>query len=162
MSIILALDQIRSSYNVGSLLRSAEGLGITSVISIGITPHMKQIEDTRLPHVITKAEKQISKTALGAESLMHQHFQDETDMLKWSRQNNFYLASLELGENSVDIRNFKKPDHTILLVLGNEVDGVSRNILASSDVILSIPMYGQKESFNVTVSGAIALYELTR
>lgn len=64
---MLVLDNVRSAHNVGALLRTAEGLGVKTVYTCGLTPHPKQVADARLPHVIAAAEQKLAKTALGAE-----------------------------------------------------------------------------------------------
>jgi tRNA G18 (ribose-2'-O)-methylase SpoU len=159
--IVLVLDNIRSTYNVGSLLRTADGLGITEVISIGITPHMRQLHDTRLPHIIERAEREIRKTALGGEILMKNHFENSHDAITYLKNNEYLLASIELADTSQSIKDFVF-SKDIAIILGNEVHGVSPDLLAASSVVLEIPMRGAKESFNVAISGAIAMYELTR
>lgn len=161
-SIILVLDNIRSSYNVGSLLRSADGFGVSSVLTVGITPHVEQSNDTRLPHVIHKTTKQIEKTALGGEHLLSHHFQNQNDTLTFLRQNNFQIISIEQDEKGVSLTDLNQLESNSALVLGNEIDGVSKEFLDASEMILEIPMVGVKESFNVSVSGAIAMFYISQ
>jgi tRNA G18 (ribose-2'-O)-methylase SpoU len=161
-TVTLVLDNLRSTYNVGSLLRSADGFGVTSVITTGITPHMKQQQEDRLPHVVTKATKQISKTALGGEHLLAEHFISTIDAIQYLRKNNYHIVSLEQHPSkSIPLPNFSDMSKPIALVLGNEIDGVSDLFLEASTYIIEIPMMGIKESFNVAVSGSIALYHLS-
>lgn len=160
MRIVLVLDNIRSAHNVGSLLRSADGFGVGKVVSIGITPHMEQVDDPRLPHIIQTAEQRISKTALGAQHLMRQHFATTEDFLSWQSNQKSQLVSLELDDRAVNVGSFE-PSSDISLILGNELDGVSSALLKKSDEVIQIPMHGQKESLNVSISGAVALYVLS-
>lgn len=157
--MILLLDNIRSAQNVGAIARTADAMGLKTIYTLGMTPHMKQVSDDRLPHVITTAEKRIAKTALGAESLLKKHFPTFEDFQ--AAYPNYQIVSVEQSASSVPI--YKCPPLTpqTALVLGHEVDGVSDAILAASSLIVEIPMHGSKESLNVSAAAAIALYALT-
>lgn len=160
-SIVLVLHNIRSSHNVGSLLRSADGFGVATVYCSGFTPYPEIQNDPRLPHLREKMTKQISKTALGAEKTLSiatiPNLGEVCDKLK---DDGFTIAAVEQTSNATPLPDYKPPKK-LALVLGNEVDGLSKEELAFCDVCLEIPMHGQKESFNVSVAGAIALYQIT-
>ena len=158
MKLIIALDNIRSLHNVGSIARSAYGFEVDEIVTIGITPHMKQANDDRLPHVYEKAEKAISKTALGGEVLLTEHFSDSDGFLNWLKHNEYAAVSLELTDSASDVRDFSPTSDTVL-VLGNEVDGVSQEILDASQHI-QIPISERKESYNVSNAAAIAMYAI--
>lgn len=160
--IHLILDNIRSSYNVGSLLRSADGFGVTTVNTIGITPHMRVPGDDRLPHVIERAEREIKKTALGAESLLTHHFETARAAVDAFDSNEILLISIELTKDSTPLPTFTAPQaKSIGIILGHEITGVSDEMLDASLQILHIPMRGKKQSYNVAVAGAVAMYALT-
>lgn len=135
--IILILDNLRSTYNVGSLARTCDGLGIGTIYTLGITPHMRQPNDERLPHVITKAEKAISKTALGAETLLKTHYETFKSLLPYI--GDYKIASIEQSNVSVTLDSYQ-PEGKIALVLGNEIDGVQPEILKRSDAILELSL----------------------
>lgn len=163
--ITLLLHNIRSTHNVGSLFRTAEGLGVAKIILSGYTPYpdlsLVGLHDPRLPHIAEKLTAQIHKTALGAESMVP--FIYVEDVREWLDDNaageKLPLVALEQSERSVMLPDFQPPEKLALL-LGEEVHGVNEDLLACCDHIVEIPMFGQKESFNVSVAGGIALYEL--
>lgn len=157
--IIVIAHNIRSAHNVGSLLRTAEGLGVTEVILSGYTPFPPLVsDDPRLPHEQQKVAKLIQKTALGAE--ITQHWQRKTDIfavLSDLKQQGYTIAALEQAENAISLPDFVTPDK-LAIVLGREVEGVETEILHACDVTIEIPMFGKKESFNVVQAAAMMLY----
>ncbi len=157
-SLILIAHNLRSCHNVGSLLRTAEGLGVSKVWLTGYTPYPLQTEDTRLPHIAIKTDKQIHKTALGAEHQIEwQYHEDISYVLETLRANSYDIAAVEQSESSISLPDYHVPQRLALLV-GREVEGVEPEILASVDTVLEIPMFGEKESFNVVQAAAMALY----
>ncbi|PIZ00548.1 RNA methyltransferase [bacterium (Candidatus Howlettbacteria) CG_4_10_14_0_8_um_filter_40_9] len=140
------LDNIRSAENVGSILRTAESLGIDRVFLVGITPDL--------------SHPKVKKTSLGAEDNLDIVYEkDSVTLAEKLKKENFETVSLEICEGSMDIEDFVfKKD--ICLFLGNEVSGVAKEILDISDCIIKIPMAGKKESLNVAVSFGIAAYAL--
>lgn len=158
--LILIAHNLRSAHNVGSLLRTAEGLGIDKVYLTGYTPYPLHANDERLPHLATKIDKQISKTALGAETSQSWQHLDEVDgLIEKLKQDGCSLAALEQTPDATKLTDFKS-DGKIALIVGREVEGVEPEILAACDKILEIPMFGSKESFNVAQAAAMALYHL--
>lgn len=153
--ITLILHNIRSTHNVGSIFRTAEGFGVKKIILSGYTPYPLTPNDPRLPHISEKLTGQIHKTALGAENLVDfEYFESIED---WLNANQLPIITLEQSENSVLLQDFTPPDKFALL-LGEEVNGIEPKLLARSNSIVEIPMFGQKESFNVSVACGIALY----
>ncbi len=158
--IILVLDNIRSTHNVGSILRSADGFGVSKVYLCGITPYPKLMSDTRLPYLAEKIDKQIAKTALGAEKSMNIEYSESTlAVLDELKNSGYEVAALEQSSKSISLRDFE-PKMNLALIVGNEVEGVAQAVLDLCDTHLEIPMCGKKESFNVSVATAIALYQL--
>lgn len=167
MKLYLVLHNIRSVYNVGAILRTAEGLGVDKVIFSGYTP---RYEDVRtLPHLRVKLNRQIEKSALGAEKLVTQKSVD--DLARWlqnQRTDGWVTVGLENNlapeEESRKIvlgtEQAEKLGEQVILVLGEEVDGIPFEIRAACEYFLEIPMCGQKESFNVSVAAGIALWGL--
>jgi tRNA G18 (ribose-2'-O)-methylase SpoU len=156
--IILIAHNLRSCHNVGSLLRTADGLGVKKVILCGYTPYPAGTADRRLPHESAKITRQIHKTALGAEDMVPWSHADGIFSVIRSLQDQGYLVcALEQGAGSTPLPSFKPP-HKLAVILGREVEGVEPEVLAATDMLLEIPMSGQKESFNVVQAAAMALY----
>jgi len=156
--ITLIAHNIRSSHNVGAIFRTAEGFGVERIILSGYTPYPTQVNDTRLPHISRKLTEQIHKTALGAESLVP--FDHVENIKSWLTDRNIPLVALEQAETSISIREYAPPEQFALL-LGEEVHGIEADLLNQCEAIVEIPMYGHKESFNVSVATGIALYALS-
>lgn len=157
-SLVLIAHNLRSCHNVGSLLRTAEGLGVAKVWLTGYTPYPVRDGDTRMPHLSAKLHKQITKTALGAEaSQPWAHADDVFSVLEALRKDGFTIAAIEQAEHATALPDFAPPQK-IALIVGREVEGVEPEILQICDRILEIPMFGQKESFNVVQAAAMGLY----
>jgi tRNA G18 (ribose-2'-O)-methylase SpoU len=158
--IAVILSDIRSTYNVGSILRSADCFGISHVFYAGITPYPLMKNDNRLPHLAGKLTRAIHKTALGAENNLESSVYKSTpDAIRFARAKGYKIACLEQSDKSISLSGYPPPSK-LAIILGNEVAGLSIQTLESSDVILEIPMLGKKESLNVSVAASIALYVL--
>ena len=150
--MILLLDNIRSSENVGSLFRTADAFGISEILLIGITP--TPIDRFGRPN------PKVAKTALGAEkTITWQRVATAEEAVLCVRKQKIPLYVLEQDVKAIPLAKQKEKDFA--LVLGNEVSGVSDYFLQQADVIFEIPMQGEKESLNVSVAGGIALYAFT-
>lgn len=159
--IVCIAHNLRSTHNVGSLLRTCEGLGTQQVILSGYTPYPETSNDARLPHERAKIAKQINKTALGAEnSISWQHHSDIRTVLNTLKQDGYVLAALEQTSSSRSLPDFIPPQK-LAIVLGREVEGIEAEVLELCDLSLEIPMYGTKESYNVVQAAAMALYHCT-
>ena len=173
--IVVIAHNIRSTFNVGSIFRTCEGFGVERLILSGYTPYPDLAlsreapscayidgevcqNDRRLPHIREKITKQIHKTALGAEGLVPFAFYDNIN--DWLKENEYNeklpVVALEQAPSSIMLPDFRPPEKLALL-LGEEVNGINPELL---DQTSAIPMFGQKESFNVSVAAGIALYEL--
>lgn len=159
------LHNIRSTYNVGAILRTAEGFGVKKVILSGYTP---RVNDARvLPHLREKLNHEIHKTALGAEEMLDIYACDdiisEVSKMKddgWmvvGLENNIPEKTYFLGSEELSERLSQK----IVLILGEEVNGIDYSLYDIIDLFAEIPMKGKKESFNVSVAAGVALYALT-
>jgi 23S rRNA (guanosine2251-2'-O)-methyltransferase len=156
--LILIAHNLRSTHNVGSILRTAEGLGVTEVYLTGYTPYPETPNDERLPHLARKIQAQIQKTALGAEELVKwQHSEDVTGIIEGFRKQGFVIAAIEQATDSIKLPAYEPPEK-LALIVGREVEGIEPEILETCDLILEIPMFGRKESFNVVQAAAMALY----
>ena len=157
-NIVLIAHNLRSCHNVGSLLRTADGLGVSKVYLTGYTPYPQHDRDIRLPHISAKVTKQIQKTALGAEDTVS--WQQDVHVLKiitQLRNDGYVVAALEQTPKSIDLPSYT-PESKIAIIVGRETYGLEPEIIDVCDVTLEIPMSGKKESFNVVQAAAIALY----
>ncbi len=151
-SKILIIDNVRSAHNVGSLFRTADGAGVSLVVLVGYTPAPVDR--------FGRTQTEIQKTSLGA-----------SDMIPWIKKTDAemgeYLTSLkalgvsvvavEQTSTSISLYEFAVPEQ-VAYILGNEIDGVSKQLLDASDTHVMIPMEGKKESLNVSVAGGIVLF----
>ena len=157
-NIVVIAHNLRSCHNVGSLLRTCEGIKVEKVILSGYTPYPKVENDKRMPHIASKIDKQIKKTALGAESTQRWEKVDEiTPVLNKLGAEGYVICALEQAEDSKPLPEFNVPDK-VACVIGNEVEGLEKEVLKQADYVLEIPMLGTKESFNVVQAAAMALY----
>ncbi len=148
VEICVILNNIRSRENVGSIFRTVDAAGASKIYLCGITP--------------TPPHEKISKTALGAETYVQwEYFKEAWRLLARLRKDGINIVALEQTKESIDLFKFK-PKFPLALVLGNEVKGLSPQILKYCDKKISIPMYGKKESLNVSVAVGIALYQLIK
>ena len=156
------LDNIRSTYNVGAIMRTLDGVGGGEIVCCGITPYPEIPRDTRSPVVRSANTKAIAKTALGAEQTIKvSHAASAFDALVAARDRGEVAVALERHPAAQDVFEFAAPaDADIALVLGGEVDGVDDDVLRICDAIVEIPQYGTKESLNVSVAAGVALYAL--
>lgn len=166
MKLILALDNIRSAYNVGAILRTAEGFGVERVILSGYTPRFN--DERVLPHLREKLNREIHKTALGTEEMLDIYSSgDIFSELMRLKEEGYQILGLE--NNIEDGRLMKINDTSLsdrfsdraVLLLGEEVNGIDNSLYDIIDLFLEIPMRGKKESFNVSVAAGIAMYQLT-
>ena len=157
--IIVIAHNIRSTHNVGAIFRTAEGFGISKILLTGYTPYPTLPADTRLPHISLKLTNQIHKTALGAEAIVPFEYSEALDLAAL-KEAGYRIVALEQADRSIDITTYASPDK-IALLLGEEVEGITDELLAQCDDILEIPMAGKKESFNVSVAAGIAMYQLS-
>ena len=157
--ITLILHNIRSTHNVGSIFRTAEGFGVKEIIISGYTPYPHTPNDSRLPHIAEKLDAQIHKTALGAETMVPFRQFDELETWLDSEGQHTELVALEQSPSSTLLPDFTPP-HSFALLLGEEVHGIPNSLLRRCAHTVEIPMRGQKESFNVSVATGIALYGL--
>lgn len=152
MENVLILQDIRSIYNVGAIFRTADAIGISKIYLCGVTP--APIDR------FGRKRDDLAKTALGAEeSVSWGHVKDIISLIKDLKEKGFQIISLEQSENSIDYKKVSLKDKNAF-ILGEEVNGIPKNILEISDVISEIPMKGEKESLNVSVATGIFLFRL--
>lgn len=142
----VVLNDIRSLYNVGSIFRTSDAVGVEKIWICGITG--------------SPPSSMISKTALGAEEKVPWEYRSNIeDLLKELKQNSFQLVLLEQMEQSVAYDEFI-PKAPVCLIVGNEIEGVSGQILSYCDKAVEIEMVGLKNSLNVAVAFGIMAYQM--
>jgi tRNA G18 (ribose-2'-O)-methylase SpoU len=145
--LVLILDNVRSALNVGSAFRTADAFALHSIALCGIS--------AQPPH------REILKTALGAEqSVDWAYFEDTVSAVKFYKNNGFRICAVEQAEGSIMLQDFVWNEKPISIVFGNEVDGVSDDVLQLSDACIEIPQFGTKHSLNISVSMGIVIWEL--
>lgn len=165
--IVVLAHNIRSTHNVGAILRTCEGFGISRVIFSGYTPFPTFDEENflqtgRLPYLAEKITKQIHKTALGSEKIVpFEISQNISEKINNLKLRGFQVFALEQSQDSIKLPALKLTKKAkIAILLGEEVNGIDEQLLQLCDQHLEIPMFGQKESFNVSVATGIALYKI--
>ena len=159
LDIIVIAHNIRSTHNIGALFRTADGFGVSGLIISGYSPYPTVAHDTRLPHLARRQTAQIHKTALGAETTVPCEYQEVPDFAALKAEG-YTVVGLEQDDRSILLPNYTAPAK-IALLLGEETKGLTDALRSACDILLEIPMHGQKESFNVSVAAGIALYGLT-
>ncbi|MCX6722877.1 MAG: TrmH family RNA methyltransferase [Candidatus Staskawiczbacteria bacterium] len=152
--LYIICDNIRSLENIGSIFRTSDALGVSKIYLCGISgkpPHHK-----------------ISKTALGAEetipfeaTIPFEYYKQIGRLIDKLKKEKVQIVALEQDKRAIEYAKFK-PQFPLALILGNEVKGVSKKILKKCDKIIFLPMSGQKESLNVSVSFGVAGYEINK
>lgn len=150
--LCLALDNIRSTHNVGSIFRTADAIGINKIYLCGVTP--APIDR------FGRDRKDIAKVALGAEkSLAWEAISDIKQLIKTMKKQGYKILALEQDEKAIDYKDLEIEGKN-LLILGEETKGIKKDILDLCDHVVEIPMKGNKESLNVSVATGILLYSL--
>ena len=157
--IIVIAHNIRSTHNIGSIFRTSEGFGVKKIIISGYSPYPSFPGDLRLPHISSKLTNQIHKTALGAETMVPFEYQTEPNLASLKAKG-YTIVGLEQDKRSTILHDYNIPKK-IVLILGEEVNGIDNTLRDVCDELIEIPMVGKKESFNVSVATGIALYALT-
>ncbi len=147
LPVVVVLDNVRSMHNVGSVFRTGDGFSIEKIVLCGIT--------AKPPH------REIEKTALGATlSVEWVHFEQTIDAIAALRKDGYVIIAIEQAKNSTMLNTFTPdPKHKYALVFGNEVDGVSEEVMAKIDECIEIPQFGTKHSFNIVISAGIVLWD---
>lgn len=147
LPVVVVLDQVRSMHNVGSVFRTADGFAIEKVVLCGIT--------AQPPH------REIEKTALGATLAVNWvHYVDTLVAIADLRKEGYTIIAIEQAENSTMLNTFKPvADQKYALIFGNEVNGVSDEVMQEIDACIEIPQFGTKHSFNIVISAGIVLWD---
>jgi len=147
LPVVVVLDNVRSMHNVGSVFRTADGFALEKVVLCGIT--------AQPPH------REIEKTALGAtQSVEWIYYPDTLSAVNALRIEDYEIVAIEQAENSTMLNTFRPdPNKKYALIFGNEVDGVSDEVMAIIDECIEIPQFGTKHSFNIVISAGIVFWD---
>ncbi len=150
--LIIVLDNIRSTFNVGSIFRTADATGCTKIYLCGITP--------------TPENPKMKKTSLGSENTVDwKYYPNTLTALREIKQNSIPIYGVELTKKSKDFQDFQyfeNKTEEIALVFGHEKNGISEPTLDECDNLIYIPMKGSKESLNVAITASILMFEALR
>lgn len=150
----LVLYNIRSSYNVGAIFRTADAVGVDKIFLVGVTPCPLD--------KFKRVNAKISKSALGAEvSVAWEYRKTISPLLKKFKKDEVEVIALEQSPNSIDYKKIKLIG-SWALILGEETKGLEENVLKQCDVVAEIPMAGSKESLNVSVAAGVALFQFIK
>lgn len=146
--LIIVLDNIRSLNNIGSVFRTSDAFLIKKIYLCGITA--------------TPPHKDIHKTALGSTETVDWEYAEHTiDVVKTLQADNVKVCAIEQAENATMLNDFKvEKDQTYALILGNEVKGVSQDVVSKSNYVIEIPQFGTKHSLNISVSCGVVIWDL--
>lgn len=147
LPVVVVLDNVRSMHNVGSIFRTCDGFAVDQVCLCGITglpPH-----------------REIEKTALGAtQSVSWIHYPTALQAVEQLRKEGYAIIAIEQAEKSIMLNDFQaQKDQKYALIFGNEVNGVSDEVMLAIDACIEIPQFGTKHSFNIVVSAGIVLWD---
>lgn len=165
--IVVLAHNIRSTHNIGAILRTSEGFGVAKIIFSGYSPFPtftgENFSETgRLPHLARKIHTQIGKTALDSHEIVpFELSRDISTTIRKLQAQGFTVFALEQTTDSIQLPDLKLPlNAKVALLLGEEVEGIDEELVKICDQALEIPMFGRKESFNVSVATGIALYKI--
>ena len=147
LPVTVVLDNVRSMHNIGSIFRTSDGFAVEQIYLCGIT--------AQPPH------REIEKTALGAtQSVNWTYFETPLQAVKQLKIDGYKIIAIEQAENSIMLNNFTpEANEKYALIFGNEVNGVSDEVMEQIDACIEIPQFGTKHSFNVVVSAGIVLWD---
>jgi 23S rRNA (guanosine2251-2'-O)-methyltransferase len=147
LPVVVVLDNVRSMHNVGSIFRTCDGFAVEQVCLCGIT--------SQPPH------REIEKTALGAtQSVSWVYYADPLQAVEQLRKDGYRIIAIEQAENSIMLNEFGAgKNEKYALIFGNEVNGVSDEVMKVIDACIEIPQFGTKHSFNIVVSAGIILWD---
>lgn len=156
MEMIVILNNVRSNENVGSIFRTCDATGVSKIILVGYTP-------TPVDR-FGRENKGLTKASLGAEKNVEWEKAENLEEAIKELQNyskNFVIVGIEQDKKAIDYRKIKNiKTENLVLVFGNEVEGLSKIDLKLCDVVAELPMLGKKESLNVSVCAGVVLYSL--
>ena len=149
LPVVVVLNSIRSSYNVGSIFRTSDGAMIEKLILCGYTPH--------------PPKKEVLKTALGSQDSVDWEFvENPINAVKEYKKKGYTICALEQTSTNISYADLKRSNLPLCLIVGNEISGVNQELIDLCDLSIEIPQFGIKQSLNVAVAYGIAIFELRK
>jgi 23S rRNA (guanosine2251-2'-O)-methyltransferase len=149
LPVVVVLDNVRSAHNVGSFFRTCDAFALEKLVLTGISA--------------TPPNREINKTAIGStESVKWEYFKTTAEAVNFYKKLGYRTIGVEQTTMSVSLDQYKMNHKKILLIFGNEVNGIDEEILPLLDDCVEIPQYGTKHSLNVAVCGGIVLWEFSK
>lgn len=149
LPVVVVLNSIRSSYNVGSIFRTSDGAMIEKLYLCGYTPH--------------PPKKEVLKTALGSQDSVDWEFvEDPKFVVTELKEKGYTICALEQTDSNISYTEIKKTNLPLCLIVGNEISGVNQDLIDLCDITIEIPQFGIKQSLNVAVAYGIAIFELRK
>lgn len=147
--MVVVLDNVRSLYNVGSVFRSADAFCVSKIFLCGITG--------------TPPHREITKTAIGAEnSVEWEHIPSTKDVSTTLKNKGYLLWGVEQTSQSISLECLQFPNQPVAFIFGNEVDGISDEIIDLCDACIEIPQFGSKHSLNISVAAGVMMWEYAK
>ncbi|MFZ1288578.1 MAG: RNA methyltransferase [Melioribacteraceae bacterium] len=149
LPVVVVLNSIRSSYNVGSIFRTSDGAMIEKLYLCGYTPH--------------PPNKDVLKTALGSqESVKWEFIENAKSVIQNYKLKGYLICALEQTSKNISYSELQKDNLPLCLIVGNEISGVNQELIDLCDISIEIPQFGIKQSLNVAVAYGIAIFELRK
>ena len=150
LPILIVLDNIRSQHNIGSVFRTSDAFRMEGIHLCGIT--------AKPPN------REIHKTALGAtDTVEWTYFENTLQSIEFLKENGYLLYAVEQANHSISLESFEiNVNIKIALIFGNEIDGVSEEVMQKIDGCIEIPQFGTKHSLNISVSAGIVIWEFAK
>ena len=147
LPVTVVLDNVRSAYNVGSVFRTCDAFAIEKIFLSGITA--------------TPPNRDLMKTALGStESIPWKYFSSSDEAIMQLKDGGYEIILIEQTDQSISLEKFlPQKNKKYALIFGNEVEGISEQLLSLADAAIEIPQFGTKHSFNISVSAGIVLWD---
>lgn len=147
LPFVVILDNLRSQSNIGSVFRTSDAFKVSEILLCGITA--------------TPPNAEMQKTALGAtDSVAWRYFENTTDAVMELKAKGFEVWAVEQADEKIDASDFNLPTKPLALIFGNEVKGVSDEVMQLVDKTIEIPQFGTKHSLNVSISAGIMIWEV--
>ena len=149
LPVVVVLNSIRSSYNVGSIFRTSDGAMIEKLYLCGYTPH--------------PPKKDVLKTALGSQDSVDWEFvENPIEIVKELKRKGYTICALEQTDDNISYSEITKSNLPLCLIVGNEISGVTQELIDLCDISIEIPQFGIKQSLNVAVAYGVAIFELRK
>lgn len=149
LPVVVVLNSIRSSYNVGSIFRTSDGAMIKKLYLCGYTPH--------------PPKKDVLKTALGSQDSVDWEFiEDPIEVVTKLKKKGYTICALEQTDDNISYSEVTKSNLPLCLIVGNEISGVTQDLIDLCDISIEIPQFGIKQSLNVAVAYGVAIFELRK